>query len=335
MQTNILTNISQLPKLQDVIKHAKSIEAANNDISTMENDLGKDSDEYSVQALKSSTYRKNQQKPSGVAHSFGSEACTGCGRNGHSSYAARKIHCPAWGKICNNYKIKNHFSSVCRRKQDSALALVAHSYGNNMKQENEMTLSMKPLKVGGKSVNSTYIHALPDTGANICLAGDHVMKQLGLTNSNLHISEKIITTAGGFKLRSCGWIEVIITSKTQETTQKVYFSHKVKRFYLSKAACIELCFIPAGFPHCNYIVKDGDKGSKILPRQLPIKPTKIHFLPIDQNVDKLELYLKEAFSSCALNSSLPFPEMANITPAKIHLKTGAEPHIKHSPIPTN
>lgn len=229
----------------------------------------------------------------------------------------------------------NHFSNVCRRKQDSALALVACSSDNNTPKENEITLSMQPLNVKGKNCHPTDICVLPDTGANICLAGDKCMTQLGLSNSNLYKASKTIVTAGGFKLKSFGWIEVLIVSKSKSTTQKVYFSHQVHRFYLSKAACIELCLIPAGFPHCNAILKAVDKpsNSNSKQRSLPIKPDKMPFDPDEKNIDKLELYLKEAFSSSAFNPSPPFPEMANITPAKIHLKHGAVPHVKHTPIP--
>jgi hypothetical protein len=37
--------------------------------------------------------------------------CGYCGRD----HAAKKTSCPAWGKVCNKCKIKNHFAEVCRR----------------------------------------------------------------------------------------------------------------------------------------------------------------------------------------------------------------------------
>ena len=71
----------------------------------------------------------------------------------------------------------------------------------------------------------------------------------------------------------------------------------------------------------------------MLTREIPTLPVKIPFPPTEDNVQKLENYLKEAFSSSAFNHQPPFPVMANTLPAKIHLKKDAIPDIKYVPIP--
>ena len=245
--------------------------------------------------------------------------------------------------------MKNHFSSVCRRKQDSALALVAQSR-DDIIHDNEIAVSVKPLDVNHETAHASEISVLPDTGANICLAGDNHMTKMGLNISNIEPCEKNISTAGGFKLKSHGWINTLITLNTHISIQKVYFSRQVHRFYLSKSACIDLHLIPSGFPHCSAISKPpdqpsdvkqcevpikpaSDKASDVKLREVPTRPAKIPFPPEEKNVEKLELYLKQAFDSSAFNASAPFPEMKDAPPALIHVKSDAKPHAVHVPIP--
>ena len=132
------------------------------------------------------------------------------------------------------------------------------------------------------------------------------------------------------------------------TVQRVHFSHQVKRFYLSKNACIQLNLLPANFPHCKAVITPTKECpvSKQRPpakecptnitsnhRSTPTKPCKIPFLPVESNVEKLEMYLKDAFASSTFNLSPPFPAMNDTIPAKIHIKPGAKPDPKHVPIP--
>lgn len=119
------------------------------------------------------------------------------------------------------------------------------------------------------------------------------------------------------------------------TTQRVYFSDKIKQFYLSKEACIGLNLLPVGFPHCNAVVTEHLKSDVKHPpsRNLPTRPANLPYTPNEQNIEKLEAFLRNAFADSAFNQNPPFPSMSNTVPAKIHLKKGAIPHIKTVPIP--
>ena len=337
-QTNILTNISTLPTLNDVIKHAKSMEAARHDVSTMDNVLQKE-DEYSIHAARKSSYKKASRNNAMTQNSQHSdEPCTGCGKTGHSSYAARKSSCPAWGKTCNSCGIRNHFATVCKRKPSETLALIAQAQDKAKPQDSSDMLWLQAAPIINKSrTKYLKLEVFPDSGANICLAGSMHMQQLKLSHQHLQHSGRTVATAGGFRLQSFGWCYISFTINSAETVQPVHFCHQVSRLYLSKVACIELKLLPPNFPHSNLPAILESKSAMINKvveiRHSPPQPDEIPFSPVEKNIPKLELYLKEAFSSSTFNSSPPFPAMANTTPAKIHIKPGAEPDPKHVPIP--
>ena len=66
----------------------------------------------------------------------------------------RPIQCPAWGKICSPCKNKNHFATVCHKRNDTFNALIAHvtyqsvvdSYtSTSTNYIEEITVSIQPL----------------------------------------------------------------------------------------------------------------------------------------------------------------------------------------------
>ena len=63
----------------------------------------------------------------------------------------------------------------------------------------------------------------------------------------------------------------------------------------------------------------------------PPKPSKLPFEPIEENIGRLENYIKEQFANSTFNSAAPFPAL-NTPPASIHLKPGAIPKARHTPI---
>ena len=96
--------------------------------------------------------------------------------------------------------------------------------------------------------------------------------------------------------------------------------------------------LPKNFPYYQAIdiaanisgKKEVDTPKK---RSVPRRPSELPYPPTEENIDRLESYLKQAFESSAFNQEPPFPKMANTLPAKIHLKPDATPYAKHVPIP--
>ncbi len=332
-QTNILTNIKALPTLQDVVKHAKSLETAQKDVCSMEV-TNQEPEVFNINAARSSTYKKslrNQSRPN--MPKSNEEPCTGCGKIGHSTFEERKAKCPAWSKICNNCGIRNHFASVCKRPKGMALALVARAYEDKDTVIDKDMLCVGVTPMFDNCIGKKYkVNALPDTGANICLAGRDLMNSMDIPESSLHSCSKVVHTAGGHHIKTFGSINMELQLDSKEkSVQTVYFAEKIKRFYLSKQACIQLKILPADFPNTIASISEDRQESSL--EKIPTRPSEIPFPPTEENVVKLENFLKESFSSSTFSQQAPFPSMSNSIPAKIHLKEGAVPHFKGVPIP--
>ena len=218
----------------------------------------------------------------------------------------------------------NHFANVCRQEKNTALALISHDKNEGDAKTDLLCLDVTPLFSDEKSGKQTCVRVLPDTGANICLAGCIHMRSMGIPTSNLQSCKRSVKTAGGFCIKTFGYVNILFKLNDNITIQPVYFSTNIKQFYLSKEACIKLKILPIGFPHCHTVksincdvVKDdSNEKSKILPK----RPTNIPYPPTEENIANLEDYLKQTFAASTFNQQPPFPAMSNTLPAKIHLK---------------
>ena len=164
IQTNILTNIAALPTLYDVLKHAKSIESANLSVTSMNEGSQDMNDETGIYAARMSTYKKSSRTQNRNTPQEG--VCTGCGKQDHMDYLSRKEKCPAWGKTCNKCGIRNHFSNVCRNKNNSALALIASSHDlcNVNMLSDLLCLTVTPNYMNSNQHMTFEVKVLPDTG---------------------------------------------------------------------------------------------------------------------------------------------------------------------------
>ena len=113
----------------------------------------------------------------------------------------------------------------------------------------------------------------------------------------------------------------------------------VDDIFLSLSACRQLSIVHADFL-CHQIgaISDADPSGAAdmaadTPRQVPDRPVQPPFPPTEENIPKLEAWLKERFSDSTFNTtSKPLPAMSG-PPHHIHLKEGAEPFVAHTPVP--
>ena len=207
----------------------------------------------------------------------------------------------------------------------------------------------------------------PDSGASICLGGLKHLSQLGVDKSNLIKCNKVITAVGNHKMACLGWIPVQFWVNGNGTKQALYICDRVQRLYFSKRGCIDVGILPKSFPFPSkeYSIAEPEihntveavgssianqpstniqrspiptntenTSSTVLP-DLPTRPEKTPYPATVENVPKLKQWLLEAFKStafCKTNKYGEFPTLAGPT-AHIHLKEGAKPRAKHSPIP--
>ena len=112
---------------------------------------------------------------------------------------------------------------------------------------------------------------------------------------------------------------------------------------LSLEACIDLGLVSEQYPHSKtitycHVAKAGKKDecdcrcparstASDIPKSLPLEPT-------EENVKKLETWIKSYYESSAFNccECQPLPKMHG-EPLKIHVNESARPVASHSPIP--
>ena len=265
--------------------------------------------------------------------------CRNCGNRfapGHN--------CPAKGAKCHSCGMVGHFMKMCRNRFKNKIANKSHQQNVNhidadenasigylmvgsLKSENALTEIAVQLKTTLKNGHEIVkqINVLPDTGANLCLLGPQQLRTLGIPTDELYNSNKLLNVAGGTKMLTSKQFTATVKLAENETDITIYFCKDVKRFFLSRQACINLKIVPSTFPYppkpaltvnsVETVAKQYENG-KI---KCPIKPTTIPVGPTEENIPELRKYLINRFSSTVFNRQRQFPELTT-PPARIHLK---------------
>ena len=149
--------------------------------------------------------------------------------------------------------------------------------------------------------------------------GPQQLQLLNIQSSDLITCDHQIAVAGGFTIHATGWLNLTILLNEKSSQQKVYFSTKARRFFLSRQACMELDVVPSSFPfpphHPNQVAMIDSS------RTVPSRPSVIPFTPSEENIPKLKEYLLDKFARSSFNRDKPFPKLST-PPAHIHLKPG-------------
>ena len=293
-----------------------------NDMSTvcqMDENSGKSQELEEVNAIaRGKSYSRKNFKPP--------KSCNGCGTKEHR-LNERSEKCRAWRVKCNFCGVMGHFSKVCRKKQpqESNVALAEGPDNSEMScfvigEVSSLHLPITASPLCHQPSASFKIDVFPDTGANICLLGPSHLKQMNLSPENINQCSHNISIAGGSTLVATGWLRVAFKLGDKYSEQKVYFSGKAKRFFLSRQTCIDLGVVPPSFP---FPPKHPAKCVAALSskRSIPKRPAVIPFIPTKENIPKLVNYLLEMFASTAFNGEKPFPKLST-PPAHIHLRHG-------------
>ena len=249
IQTQVLKTESMRPgtPLNIILTEANTLEQTMLDQALISNDSpstickineeNKNSmDEVNAMIRRKSFPRNNVKSP---------KVCYGCGTNEHR-FNERSTKCRAWGAKCSSCGMVGHFAKVCR-KQTSQRPNVSLAESNELSCFFIGEVSSLHLPVKVKPLGSTIfvsgpivVDAFPDTGANICLIGPHHLEMIKVSLEQLNQCSHHISVAGGSNILATGWFRVVIILGEKSSEQKVYFSAKAKRFFLSRQTCIEL-----------------------------------------------------------------------------------------------
>ena len=357
LQTDILAKASQLKTFEEVVKHAEGFEAAQRDQSQLQTNP-------EVLALRSSMYQQKKKQLMGPkGNNRGPRKCPGCGSTEHGQWNAndRAEKCPAWGKECEHCGKMNHFRDVCRtRGQAEVHGIHQETLDTNSSADTKINidsqvaaisadpilsprgelLAQVSLKVPrcNKETKTIPQYTYPDSGANICVGGPQHLAKFNLSIEDLIPPGRTskFSTSSGESVVLIGWLPAKITIGNNVTSQPFYISRSVDRIYLSSYALIDLNILPPTYPlpmdHSATVRAVAAEPTEPS-RQLPERPEKLPFAATEENIPKLKDFLIQAFADTAFNAQAePFPCMSG-PPAHIHLKEGAQPYARHSPIP--
>ena len=195
------------------------------------------------------------------------QECPGCGSVFHPG--GRK-QCPAYHLVCHTCNKVGHLARVCKARRPTGLTLT-HSTDsgpatkavyvvtpqtgscptvNASRTQDTRDIEPAPtIKVHISNPNGTAnVKALPDSGADISVAGIEVIELLGDHRDNLLPSRVTPRTVSGHKMCPMGRLPVTITLEGATQTDDLYIHPDIKGVLLSWKTSRNLHILPAQYP---------------------------------------------------------------------------------------
>ena len=232
-----IQKLCAIPKLSlhQAIEICRAEEAANRDVATI---VGPLTATFRVQHPPRGAARKRSTGSTGDA-----AACPRCGRQ-HTSPDT----CPAKGKECLTCRKTGHFASVCRSgrktKQNMMKPLTAAVIAS-MSQGGAPRVRVQVSVGTGEPVSCT---ALPDSGADITVAGTDFLQLIGGDTQNLLPPRESPQAADGRRIKAYGVLPATVVYGDGEVGDIIHVLHGVSGLLLSWKTARGLQILPRDYP---------------------------------------------------------------------------------------
>ena len=192
------------------------------------------------------------------------QRCPGCGSSFHPG--GRK-QCPAFRLVCHTCNKVGHLARVCKsRRPTEPTATPSRDAGPSTRAVSVATSRTSPsatrnahgalhiesaptIEVHIANPNgSATVKALPDSGADISVAGTDIVELLGDHKDNLLPSHVTPRTVSGHTMNPIGRLPVTITLGMATQKDDLYIHPNVKGLLLSWKASKHLRILPAHYP---------------------------------------------------------------------------------------
>ena len=186
------------------------------------------------------------------------QTCPGCGSGFHPG--GRK-HCPAYQVTCRTCNRTGHFAKVCKSRKPTGTPLDPPTEASakavsillrHTKSLASLDPSVTPaptIQAHFSSLNgSAKLTALPDSGADLSVAGPSFVTALGDHKSNLLPSRVAPRTVSGHKISPLGKMPVTISVGSNTYKDDIHIYTQVDGILLSWRACIGLGILPPHYP---------------------------------------------------------------------------------------
>ena len=298
-----LLAFNPFPSLQDVVDVCRSEESASKDSQALHKKAH--IDHVKCPPKLQQTDRKDN-KP--------------CIRSGYKFH--KNGTCPAIKSRCRYCNLIGHWDKMCLKKPKSDQA--SHSIPKNdhaaHKTDHKSVKAFKVADVKSKTSTPTIeilckpkglskfqrINCIPDTGAEISICGENILKQLKINEDDLlHEYDEKLVAANNTEIETLGKISLKMQLNQRSTVEDIIVCKNQDSFLLSWQVCKNLGIIPQNFPK-------------------PIQKIQVECI---RNVDKLKQELIEEFSD-VFNIQEELPVMLG-EPMQIHLQENAKPYAVH------
>ncbi|XP_046597267.1 uncharacterized protein LOC124294709 [Neodiprion lecontei] len=206
--------------LQEAIDRCLIIEKSKERSQEMEHAL---TTTASVDAVKGRSQRTDTAQHTYTAKSITS--CTKCG------YAHAINRCPAYNKICNNCRKKNHFAEMCFKKQDGNKRDQKINEINEDSDHSEYlfiaqveTSNVKERWYAELVINNHSIEFKIDTGADVNILPMPIFKKINVAKKEIQITNTKLNCYSGETLNVVGKCNVMCHRKGQK--------HKIEFFVI-------------------------------------------------------------------------------------------------------
>ena len=195
------------------------------------------------------------------------KTCPGCG---YGLHPGGRQQCPAFNRTCHLCKKMGHLARVCRgrRAPQNIFRPPPHSGPATMAVRIETPVNQPPQVNTSKVVSCTshepaptiHVHmsalngqatvqVLPDSGADISVAGKALLDHLHEHPDNLLTSDVTPRAVNGTKMHPIGKLPVTLSLGTEQYADELHIYPEVKGALLSWKAAKGLRILPECYPH--------------------------------------------------------------------------------------
>ena len=190
--------------------------------------------------------------------------CPGCGDSPHQG---GRQNCPARGVTCYGCQKVGHCHRVCRQRRQQPGSPPPPTNSDST-APGSRAVSVTPLMASAKlhpslsfrsaptisvhmaSLNGEVtVHVLPDSGADICVAGRILLEQLNEHPDNIPPSSVTPRAVNGTSMRPIGKLPVKVSLGAQEHTAEFHIYPEVSGTLLSWEAAKALHILPPHYPN--------------------------------------------------------------------------------------
>ena len=187
-------------------------------------------------------------------------SCPGCGGNSHPS---GRRQCPAYSVTCHNCKQIGHLAKVCRSRPSQA-SKSTQPFTNAISVPDLMTMNLTPtsvskcdggieraptIKVHLASLNGmASLDVLPDSGADISVAGIATLNRLNEFQDNLLPSKLIPRAVNGTSMQPIGKLPVTLSLEGVSHQEDLHIYPQVTGTILSWKASKGLNILSQSYP---------------------------------------------------------------------------------------